>query len=308
MSNLTDGKKALANGDFELAEKKLLKAIDLKPDNADLWWALALCSAGCRNDGELAESVKAEYERSAERGNKKPPKTTLDGEYVKNAICYEKNGKHAEFVEKLNAELEALWKDRTGKAVSLKVKRKKYTSLATIHGRIGYVAVLFYAMFALSLLWALAVVNVAVIVVSIIGVAVTLILAIAFALSAKKKGKPTKAVGGLLFAVSTIASIAMIVVGALNGSKAVQTTATVLLVVTVIVGLCGVMTKVRRGASSFMQRKTERKELDTRPTYDRKRVVERLSDGESNGNSANASDRKSNNLQDNPTEYIDDFD
>lgn len=126
MSNLTDGKKALAAGDFGVAEKKLYKALDNHPDDGELWWAIMLCKYGYRNDGELADAVRMKFVDCARAGIK-PPQTALDSTYCKNALNFEKGTKRREFVERLNAELSELWQQERGTKIKLfapKPKRK----------------------------------------------------------------------------------------------------------------------------------------------------------------------------------------
>ncbi len=136
MSNLTDGKKALAAGDFSTAEKKLLKALDRRPDDGELWWTLMLCKCECRNDGELEKSVKAQFVECARSGGK-APSTPFESTYCKNALAYETGTRRREFVKKINAELFELWRAERGtglKTAAVKPKRKPVDKCAVIRG------------------------------------------------------------------------------------------------------------------------------------------------------------------------------
>ena len=137
MSNLTDGKRALSAGDFEVAEKKLFKALDYHPDDGELWWAVMLCKYGFRNDGELIESVKADFSECA-RSGKKPPQTPFDSTYCKNALSYEKGTRRREFVEKLNAELSELWQQERGTSLKLSAPRPKRKAVGKVEIMRGF--------------------------------------------------------------------------------------------------------------------------------------------------------------------------
>ena len=114
MSNLTDGKKALAAGEFDAAEKKLLKALDKRPDDSRLWWALFLCRRQCRDDGELSASLAAEFERAADDGER-PPRLPFDDTACKNALAFDRDGRNRSVVEKIQNELSELWQAKRGK-------------------------------------------------------------------------------------------------------------------------------------------------------------------------------------------------
>lgn len=116
MSNYTDGKKALAAGEFDVAQKKLVKALDNRPDDSELWWLLMLCKFGFRNDDELKTAVRAKYEQAAET-DAQPPQTPFDTSYCKNALKYATTQKRSEFVSNFCAELSEIWKQKRGKAL-----------------------------------------------------------------------------------------------------------------------------------------------------------------------------------------------
>lgn len=136
MSNLTDGKKALAAGNFSTAEKKLLKALDKHPDDGELWWAVMLCKFGYRNDGELESAVKAQF-RECARSGEKAPSTPFESSYCKNALAYERGTRRREFVERLNGELAELWRAERGTTVKMtkpKPRRKPVDKCAVMRG------------------------------------------------------------------------------------------------------------------------------------------------------------------------------
>lgn len=114
MSNYTDGKRSLAAGEFDAAEQKLLKALDRRPDDGGLWWALFLCKQRCRDDGELRSSLAAEFERAAD-GGLPPPELPFDTTPCKNALGFDRDGRHRKFVGELHKELSDLWLSKRGR-------------------------------------------------------------------------------------------------------------------------------------------------------------------------------------------------
>lgn len=150
----------MAAGDFALAEKKLLKALDRRPDDGELWWSLMLCKCGIKSDGELESAVKQKYE-SAEGNN--PPPTPFDTSYCKNALKYSVSPKRKEFVERVSAELSEIWQAKGGKALKaprtnvktftrrdcLGVTVSAATAVAAVGGALGAYAVFEHATWAL---------------------------------------------------------------------------------------------------------------------------------------------------------------
>ncbi len=135
MSNYTDGKKALSVGDFSKAEAKLFKALDNRPDDGELWWAVMLCKCRCRNDDELISSLKASFTAAA-RENRPVPSTPFESTYCKNALRFERGGKRLEFVSSLNAELSEIWAAECGKPLKVKPP-KKVKNIKSAHDGIG---------------------------------------------------------------------------------------------------------------------------------------------------------------------------
>lgn len=140
MSNLTDGKTALAAGKFTTAENKLNRALDAHPDNGEIWWALMLCRAECKNDAELKTKLVASFTDAAKSGAPQPA-TPLDTPYGKNALRYakgESGQKRREYVNALVAELDEIWQaERGGKLKIREVKaartrRKNFSASAAI--------------------------------------------------------------------------------------------------------------------------------------------------------------------------------
>ncbi len=105
----------MAAGEFAVAEKKLFKALDNRPDDSELWWMLMLCKCGLRNDGELVDAVKAKYESAADTPDAPPPQTPFDTSYCKNALKYATTPKRREFVERVMSELSEIWQSKRGK-------------------------------------------------------------------------------------------------------------------------------------------------------------------------------------------------
>lgn len=162
MSNLTEGKKALAAGEFDVAEKKLIKALDHRPDDSELWWALMLCKCAFKNDDELVAAVKQKYEIAADEGLSPPP-TPFDTSYCKNALKYATSTKRRDFVDKLSGELSDIWEKKRGKALkapktNIKARSKKDNLAVAAYSCVGIAAVgggiAAYAIFAHAT-WAL---------------------------------------------------------------------------------------------------------------------------------------------------------
>ena len=149
MSNYTDGKKALAAGEFDAAEKKLIKALDRRPDDGGLWWALFLCKQRCRDDGELRSSLVSEFGRAADDGAP-PPKLPFDTTPCKNALGFDRDGRHRRFVGELHAELSDLWLSKRGRPLKGYKPTAEYRPKARCSA-LGFAA---YALVALAALGA----------------------------------------------------------------------------------------------------------------------------------------------------------
>lgn len=122
MSNLTDGKTALAAGKFTTAENKFNRALDARPDDGEIWWALMLCRAECRNDAEFSNKLKAAFAAAAKSGAPQPA-TPLDTPYGRNALRYakgESGQKRRGYVNALTAELNTIWQTERGDRLKFK--------------------------------------------------------------------------------------------------------------------------------------------------------------------------------------------
>ncbi len=236
MSNLTDGKKALAAGEFDVAEKKLIKALDRRPDDSELWWALMLCKFGFRNDAELESAVKAKYERAAENGDAPPP-TPFDTSYCKNALKYAASSKRRDFVERVSAELNALWQSKRGKTLKApktdiktftvrdKFRAALYTAItaSAVGGGMGAYAIFEHETWAL---WT------------------GFIILIVFSMTAffirrhlvKKYGEQLKLADILFISMFAAVGIAVLVSGAVVGSRSVLILGIAVLVLAALLG------------------------------------------------------------------------
>ena len=152
MSNLTDGKAALAAGKFTTAENKFNRALDAHPDDGEIWWALMLCRAECRNDAEFSSKLKTAFTAAARNGAPQPA-TPLDTPYGKNALRYakgESGQKRREYVSALTAELNTIWQTERGDKLKFKnvktvkqAKPKRSSAAAvTVYALIGLCFVL----------------------------------------------------------------------------------------------------------------------------------------------------------------------
>lgn len=131
MSNMTDGKKALAAGDFELARKKLTKALDNRPNDGELWWALMLCKYGWKNDEEMECDLTEQFTRAA-RSGAAAPSTPFDSAYCKNALAYSVGNKRRDMVARINSKLSGIWQEERGKKLRLTEPKVKQNRSGTI--------------------------------------------------------------------------------------------------------------------------------------------------------------------------------
>ncbi|MDE7464222.1 MAG: heme biosynthesis HemY N-terminal domain-containing protein [Clostridiales bacterium] len=234
VSNLTDGKKALAAGDFATAEKKLIKALDHRPDDGELWWSLMLCKCGFKSDEELETAVKAKYE-SAD-ADAPPPPTPFDTSYCKNALKYGASPKHKDFVERVSAELSDIRQAKGGKALkapktNIKTYSKRdYIGIAT-YASTGVAAVgsalAAYALFehATWALWT--------------GFALLIFFALAaFILRSffVKSGGSAKAADISLVALFAATGVVILVAGIVIGSKSVIILAVAVMLLAALIG------------------------------------------------------------------------
>lgn len=308
MSNLTDGKKALAAGKFAIAETKLIKALDAKPDDSELWWCLMLCRSGYSCDAALVEGLKEKVENAAKEGGKFPD-TPFSSPYCQNALKYAADGKRRAFIDRVNAELTELWREKTGKTVALKTKEKKLAEKHVVYSRFCY-AVL-----------ALAAVGAVVTVYGVLknAVLITAVGAILFAAGiatdtvlrflAKRAGKAPKGVLVADVALVTVTGIALLVVGMFGGSAATVRVASVMIVGAAVVAATMLFMRTRRraleGRAARGNADTRRSGNKYRPEYDRARLAARL---DKNGQNAKKSHKKHNSEDRAENEYKDTFD
>ena len=269
MSNLTDGKKALVAGDFATAEKKLIKALDHRPDDSELWWSLMLCKCGFKTDAELETAVKAKYE-SADADDPPPP-TPFDTSYCKNALKYATNSKRKDFVERVSAELSDIWQAKGGKALKApKTNIKTYTRrdylgiatyastcVAAIGSGLAAYALFEHATWALWTGFALLIV----------------FAAAAFVLRSfffKAGGNP-KAADIALIAVIAATGVVVLVAGIVIGSKSVIILAAAILVLAALIGCYRFLGGRKTNAKGTARKKT--KGQNTKAAYDRSFVA-----------------------------------
>lgn len=218
MSNLTDGKKALAAGEFDAAEKKLLKALDKRPDDSRLWWALFLCRRQCRDDGELSASLAAEFERAAD-GGERPPHLPFDDTACKNALAFDRDGRNRSVVEQIQNELSELWQAKRGKPLKARRTASAYRPVdrASVLGGASYLIVLAVAVGAALIVYAVSTAarwalwtGAAVFVTSTVAM-----LAVRFLL--KRAGGENKLAFGLTLGVYGVFAFALVIVGMFTG-------------------------------------------------------------------------------------------
>lgn len=261
----------MAAGEFAVAEKKLIKALDHRPDDSELWWSLMLCKCGFRNDAELEAGVKSKYESAADR-ELPPPPTPFDTSYCKNALKYATSTRRRDFVDRVSSELSDIWLEKRGKALKApktKVKAKPrqkrdnlsiamYTTIAlsAIGGVLGAYAVFDHATWAL---WT--------------GYIAFIVFAVAaFILRMRYvKSGGSAMIPDLMFAVMFMAvAIVILIAGVVVGSRSVIILAVAILVLAVLVGGYRFMCN-RSDKKSAASGKTNKK--GNRSAYDRSNVI-----------------------------------
>ncbi len=291
MSNYTDGKKALGDGDFALAEKKLLKALDSRPDDSELWWAIMLAKLRFRSDAELADGVKAKFAEAAERGEPPPP-TPFETTYAMNAFRFAATSKRRDFAYALYAELSDIWKEKRGKPLKpLKLKIKTdgaqngflkvatYVSigLAAVGGAVGLIGL------CLDVKWA---------------VWVGFILLMLFVLTSaglrfivKRDSAAPKGTLWMIFGLVIAVAIALAVIGLVTVNRTAVTVATVALVILALVGSFALAYRKRAGANAGNKSKARSKNTAKPSSRDPEVLMRSGSGGDDKGRRKNASGR-----------------
>ena len=261
----------MADGDFATAERKLIKALDHRPDDGELWWSLMLCKFGFKNDAELESAVKDKYNQAAEN-DESPPPTPFDTSYCKNAIKYATTNKRIDFVTRVNAELSDIWKEKRGRALKTKTPKKKTyskpdvlkialyatTCVAAVGGFLGAYSVFAHATWAL---WT------------------GFILLILFSAAAffirgayKKSGGTTKLADILLVAVFAATGAALLVAGIVKSNQNVIILAVAVLVLSVTLGVYRLLSGGRAEEKSG-SRQSKKSGQKTKAAYDRSNVL-----------------------------------
>lgn len=221
MSNMTDGKKALAAGDFELARKKLTKALDGRPNDGELWWALMLCKYRWKNDGEMETELEAQFIRAA-RSGAPAPSTPFDSVYCKNALAYSASTKRRDTVARINAKLSGIWEEERGK----KLKLTEHKVKASRSGTLNIAAIVTYLILIVEVIGAgVAVCGVYVYVkwAQILGLTVFAACAVAWAVAGRmsaNKGAKVKGAYALGAVVLLVGGIALASVGFATANRA----------------------------------------------------------------------------------------
>ncbi len=296
MSNKTDGKKALEAGDFITAEEKLIKALEVRPDDSELWWAMMLAKSELKNDSELAVSVKNDFARAAKSGDGVPT-TPFDTVYCKNALRYATDGKRRAFIKNLYAELNAVWLAARGKKMKPPVPReRKLPDIANIFLGIEYAAiglmVIGVWLLCFSLLmreeWALWT-----------GFALLVVFALAAFIMMrvlKKTGVDASAPSVVLFTSIILSALALLIVGIFRGYDLISIMAGVVLAVAAAYGLYKLLARKK----AFAHNRGKAENAGTRDPYE---LGRRAAKDKNNNRSGAKKPEKA--VED---EYKDDFD
>jgi len=236
MSNMTDGKKALALGEFEAAERKLMKALDAHPDKGELWWLLMLCKSECRDDAELERVLKARFSQAAENGEA-VPSTPFDSMYCKNAVKYAASEKYSEYIKRVNAELSEIWRAARGREVKLAaVKPKKHTDKTRVIRALVYAALIFAACFGGVGIVGAAIVSNVMRTLGFIVFGISVAAAVALYAAAKRSGSKPRAAFAVLVGEVIVFAIALAAVGLILAERAYLIAGGVILAVSLVVG------------------------------------------------------------------------
>lgn len=275
MSNMTDGKKALAAGEFDTAEKKLYKALEKRPDDSELWWCMMLCKCRFKNDDELEAGVKQKFAEAASAGKSVPP-TPFDTTYCKNALSYATSTRRRDFVDRVNAELSELWREKSGKAYRpAKITQKR------IYTQSDFLRVATYVAIALAAVGAgLAVFGVYD--VSSVPLWAGFIVFILMSVTAaglwyftKRAGGDAKYAVGILTAVFFAACAALLFVGWITANKPVVQISAAMVVIVALVGIVRMAFKRRRGKTDRSGGSGGKKSASApRAEYDRQAVAQ----------------------------------
>ncbi len=263
----------MANGDFALARKKLMKALDNRPDDGDLWWAVMLCNCGFRTDSELEAAVKEKFTAAAE-GNEPAPPSPFDTSYCKNALMFAKNTKHRDFVDRVNAELSEIWLQKRGRSLKLsRVKVKKPMSRAGVLRCLTYAAsgisavggvLAVYAIFAHATwaLWS--------------GFSILIAFtaaAVILRAYAQRYGTVPAFSAGLLIIMYTLVGTGLIIAGAVVSMKSVVILGAATVIAAAFIGLYRTLggkrgdsrkTRIKRGSANSASGKPSRADYDRR--------------------------------------------
>lgn len=224
MSNLTDGKKALRDGDFKTAELKLLKALDNHPDDGELWWSVMLCKSGYRSDAELSDAVKKMFIAAAKTDGRVPP-TPFESPYCKNALRYERDGRRAEYIKSLYSELEPVWLEYTHKHLPSPVSVKPMRTHTRAEVRYNVLSALTYIGIAVALcfgilgVYGLYVSAAWAMWTGFVGLGACIAASFAARHAAVKAGGRVKASAALIVTVLTAVSFAVLGVGVIAGNR-----------------------------------------------------------------------------------------
>ena len=225
----------MAAGEFDVAEKKLIKALDHRPDDSELWWSLMLCKCGFKNDDELVSAVKQKYESAADEGLAPPP-TPFDTSYCKNALKYATSTKRRDFVDRVSGDLSDIWQKKRGKTLrapktNIKTRSKKdyiraatflSIAVAAVGGGISAYAIFEHATWALWTGFALL----------IMFTMAALILRMKFT----KSGGTIKIIDITMILMFIAVGVALMVAGFTVGNRSIIILAIAILVLAILIG------------------------------------------------------------------------
>ncbi len=255
---MTDGKKALALGEFEAAERKLMKALDAHPDRGELWWLLMLCKSECRDDAELERVLKTRFSQAAENGEA-APSTPFDSLYCKNAVKYAASDRYSEYIKRVNAELAEIWRAARGREVKLAaVKPKKHTDKTRVLRALVYAALIFAAVSGGVGIVGAAVESSVIRTLGFIVFGLCAAAAVALYTAAKRSGGKPRAAFALLVGEAAVFAIALAVVGLIAAERAYSIAGGVILALALVVGSFVLSRYTARRAAEKVASKSER--------------------------------------------------
>lgn len=242
MSNFTDGKKALASGDFELAQDKFTKAMDVRAHDSELWWAVMLCKFKWRNDDELYAAVKQKFRAAAESGQSRPS-TPFETSYCKNALLFDKTGRRAEFIEQLMREVAAEWLSIRGKPLKLTIKSARSSA-----DRLNVCTIIAFTVAIIGAVLAVVGIMIASKPLFWVGIGVFIAFAVVttgLRFAVKKAGGNIRAAGALIIILAAMLCIVMLVIGLFYAVTTLVIIATVVLVIIAVGGAFNMAYKTR---------------------------------------------------------------